>query len=329
MQPDNEEKDGLAERIKILESRIAELEKLEISHAHIEQELRKTEFQLMAILDNIPDMAWLKDKESRFIRVNEAFGKACGFSSQDLTGKTDLDVWPKDLAQRYRTDDKAVMSSGLEKRVQEPLSDKDGNISWIETIKRPIYNENGEVMGTVGIARDITERKQMEERLRESRAELGIRVKVRTAELSKVNDDLRIEINDRRQVERKLRREKEKAQLYLDIVGVIIIVISADHKVLLMNRKGCELLGYSQEEIIGKDWFDNFIPEMIREEVRGVFAKLLAGEIKAIDYYTNSVLTKSGQEKIIAWHNTLIRDEQGVVVSTLSSGDDVTERGRD
>lgn len=137
-----------------------------IKRKRAEESLREHDRQQKAILNNIPDIAWLKDKESRFIAVNEPFGKACGMTPEDLVGKTDLDIWPKDLAERYRADDREVMETGRRKLVEEPLVDKDGNKTWIETIKTPIYNEKGEVIGTTGIARDIIERKQTEEALR-------------------------------------------------------------------------------------------------------------------------------------------------------------------
>ncbi|MBN2224561.1 MAG: PAS domain S-box protein, partial [Deltaproteobacteria bacterium] len=129
--------------------------------------LRETEKIQKAILDNIPDIAWLKDKECRFIAVNEPFARMCGFTSKDLVGKTDLDVWPVELAGRYMTDDREVMRSGAAKTVEEPLTDVEGKTRWIETIKTPIYGNRGEVIGTTGIARDITERRQIEEQLRE------------------------------------------------------------------------------------------------------------------------------------------------------------------
>mgnify|MGYP001568445415 CR=1 FL=1 len=152
--------------------------------------LRKTEFQQKAILDNIPDIAWLKDNEGKYIAVNEAYGKACGLRPDDIIGKTDLDIWPRELAEKYRKDDNEVMNSGKRQCFDEPLDDKEGRILRIETIKTPVFNDQGETIGTTGIARDITERKKYEEKLQEIRKELEIRVKVRTAELSKVNEDL-------------------------------------------------------------------------------------------------------------------------------------------
>lgn len=119
-----------------------------------------------AILNNIPDIAWLKDKDDRYIAANEPFGRICGVAPADLAGKTDLDLWPRDLAERYRADDREVMATGKRKSMEEPIVDKEGTMTWILTIKTPIFNDKGEVIGTIGIARDFTERKRAEEELK-------------------------------------------------------------------------------------------------------------------------------------------------------------------
>lgn len=181
-------------------------------HRRAEAAAEEVRRQQEAILSNISDIAWLKDRDSRFIVVNEPFGKACGVPLQDLVGKTDLDIWPPDLACRYREDDQEVMQTGKRKRVEEPLADKEGRIVWIETIKTPIFNERGEVIGTTGIARDITRRRQMEEALRESEQKL----RLLTSQL------LTIQERERRRLSRELHDELGQALTVLKIhlVGV-------------------------------------------------------------------------------------------------------------
>ncbi|MFA5338651.1 MAG: PAS domain S-box protein [Candidatus Omnitrophota bacterium] len=133
-----------------------------------EEILKEIEKQQEALLDNIPDIAWLKDKESRFIAVNEPFSRACGVAPKDLVGKNDFDIWPRNLSESYRADDAEVIRTGRRKIIEEPMHNKDGKVQWIETIKTPIFNEKGEVIGTTGIARDITVRKKLEFQLKES-----------------------------------------------------------------------------------------------------------------------------------------------------------------
>ncbi|MDD5129946.1 MAG: PAS domain S-box protein, partial [Candidatus Omnitrophica bacterium] len=150
--------------------------------------LRKVEFQQKAILDNIPDIAWLKDLQGRFIAVNDPFAKACGFKIEEIIGKTDLDIWPRDLALKYRADDQDVIDSKKRKIVQEKLFYQSDGEQWIETIKTPFFDDHGKVLGTTGIARNITLHKNETERLNDIRAELELRVKVRTAELASSNE---------------------------------------------------------------------------------------------------------------------------------------------
>ena len=174
---------------KLVRERTTELESEMSERKKTTEALLGTELQLEAILNNIPDMAWLKDRESRFIAVNEPFGRACGVAPEELVGKTDLDIWPRDLAEKYRADDREVMESGERKCVEEPLSDKENKISWLETIKTPIYNDKGQVIGTTGIARDITRRKHSEQELNKYRKKLEKLVKERTAELEDEIDE--------------------------------------------------------------------------------------------------------------------------------------------
>jgi PAS domain S-box-containing protein len=136
------------------------------------------------------------------------------------------------------------------------------------------------------------------------------------------------EITERKQAEKELREEQEKAQKYLDIAGVMMLALDQDGNISLINQRGCEILGYSNDEILGRNWINTFIPESIRDEMQGVHQKLMHGDVESLLYYENPVLTRNGEQRMIAWHNTLVRDEEGRVITSLSSGEDITERKR-
>ena len=134
--------------------------------------LRKSDVSMRAILNNSPYMTWLKDTEGRYIKVNKAYIDYVRLQDiQQVIGKTDFDFWPKKLAEKHRADDVEVMASRQQKHIEEPSLDGD-NKHWIETFKTPVIDENGKVLGTTGFARDITKRKEHEEELKRSNAEL-------------------------------------------------------------------------------------------------------------------------------------------------------------
>jgi two-component system, NarL family, sensor histidine kinase UhpB len=125
-----------------------------------------------ALLDNIPDMAWLKDRDSRYLAVNTAYLKILGVDESTVIGKTPHEIWPKDLADVYMQTDRAVLKSGRRRRYEESRQDPNGNVLWFETIKSPIRDDRGHIIGTVGISRDITERKAESDELIRSRTQL-------------------------------------------------------------------------------------------------------------------------------------------------------------
>jgi PAS domain S-box-containing protein len=129
-----------------------------------------------------------------------------------------------------------------------------------------------------------------------------------------------------KQNEQKLKEERDRAQTYLDVAGVILVVIGVDERVKLINRKGCELLGLREDQIIGKNWFDHFLPQDKRDKVKETFQRIASGELEPLEYYENSILTSSGERRLIAWHNSILKDAEGNIIATLSSGEDITER---
>lgn len=135
------------------------------------------------------------------------------------------------------------------------------------------------------------------------------------------------DITPLKRMEDMLQLERDRAQSYLDLAGTMILVLDKDGKISRINPKGCEILDCSEQDIVGKDWFANFIPEEIREEIKSIFQKILEGkEIGPYEYIDeHKVVTAKGEEKVILWHNALIRDKDGKITGTLSSGEDVTK----
>lgn len=131
---------------------------------------------------------------------------------------------------------------------------------------------------------------------------------------------------NRRRAEDALREERDRARKYLDIAAVISVIIDRNQTVTLINKKGCEVLGHREYEIVGKNWFDNFIPERTREETRGGFLKLISGDFGNFEYHENPVLTRDSAEKIVAWRNAVLKDDKESITAVLSSGEDITER---
>lgn len=131
-------------------------------------------------------------------------------------------------------------------------------------------------------------------------------------------------VTARKRAEQELLRTRKELKNYLEIAGVAILVIGRDRKVVLINRAGCEMLGYAADEIIGQDWFERFLPEEDREKIRSVFDSMMNGRLEGQEHFENRVLRKDGQARLISWHNTVVHDEGGEVVASLSSGEDIT-----
>jgi PAS domain S-box-containing protein len=102
-------------------------------------------------------------------------------------------------------------------------------------------------------------------------------------------------------------------------------MLGRDQKVRLINVSGCSTLGWDESEIVGKPWFDTFVPERMRAEIKMEFARLMGGKGSDLERFENPILTRDGRENIISWNNTILRDEKGRIIGTLSSGIDITQ----
>lgn len=120
--------------------------------------------------------------------------------------------------------------------------------------------------------------------------------------------------------------ERYRMQQYIDSAGVMFIALSPQGEITLVNKKTCEVLERTKEELIGTDWFTKAVPIVDQEKTRALFTSIMAGKLEASDYFENTVITKSGQIRLIAWHNNVLRNNDGNIIAAISSGEDITQR---
>ncbi|WP_135605073.1 PAS domain-containing protein [Methanococcoides sp. NM1] len=148
---------------------------------------------------------------------------------------------------------------------------------------------------------------------------------VRNGEVIGLNG-IMVNIDQLKKVEFELMKEKEKAQHYLNVSNVIFVALDRNQKISLVNRKAVEILGYSEKELLGSNWLNMFIPENIYDNVEGMFNTIMSGDIEQFKYYDNPIITRSGEERIISWNNSILYDNNGNISGLLASGIDVTEK---
>ncbi len=125
-----------------------------------------------------------------------------------------------------------------------------------------------------------------------------------------------------------LKIEKDTSQNYLDIAGVIIVALNDSGDITLINKKGCEILGGTEDYLIGKNWFDLFAPKEVYNEAKVFYRELMTAGERDSEYTEYKIISLSGEEKIIAWNHSYLKDKDGNVTGTLSSGEDITEKKR-
>ncbi len=137
-----------------------------------------------------------------------------------------------------------------------------------------------------------------------------------------------IDITARKAAEAQLIKERNQAQLYFEVAAVMFAHLDINGNITLMNKKGLEILECYDEEIIGKNWFDNFIPLENREQIRNIFKKSLAGKYEEVKYYENEIVSKTGKVKLLAFHNAIIKNENSEISGVLFSAEDITEKNK-
>ncbi len=257
-------------------------------HRRAEDALRASEERYRQLIDEMGEGIGMADTDEQFTFANRAAEELFGVPRGGLVGRSLFEFLSAEQADLVRGQT-ARRRTGVRGSYELTITRPDRAKRTALLTATPKHNAAGAYVGAFGIFRDITVR---------------------------------------RQAEKELQAEKERAQKYLDVAGVMLVALDPRGRITLMNRYGYETLGYSEGELIGRSWADTCVPERRRNEVKGVFSWLVAGAVKAVEYFENPVVTRSGEERLIAWHNVVLRDESGRTTGILSSGEDITERRR-
>jgi PAS domain S-box-containing protein len=179
---------------------------------------------LRTLIDALPEQVYVKNAEGRYILNNLAHVRALGAASpEEIAGKSDFDFYPEELAERYRADEREVTRSGRPLiDKEEPSVDGEGNERRHSTTKVPLRDGDGEILGLLGMTWDETERKLAEEALKES---------------------------------------EERFRTAFEDAPIGVALVDLDGRRFRVNQALCEMLGYSEEELLSKDHKEHIHPD--------------------------------------------------------------------
>jgi PAS domain S-box-containing protein len=299
---DKTKKQILSELMK-LRQRVAELEVSENNHKQAEKKLQKSEKKYRTLIDNIPQRIFHKDKNHVYVSCNDNYAQDLDITPDQVTGKTDFDFYSKELAEKYRADDKRIIGSGKVEELEEDYVLPDGQRFIVQTVKAPVRDEKGEITGILGIFMDITERKRSEEAFKKTKDHL----------------DNIIESS-------------------LDVV----VVSDSRGYITRVNKSFFKLTGYSEKEAIGKH-ITEFTPyeegtyestsgEMIEikefiSDTLEVIEKTLFAEGKTFNWETY-YLCKDGKVVPVETNIAYLYNEEGEAIGSVGVNRDISERKR-
>ncbi len=293
-----------------------------------EAQLKDERKLFRTLLDNLPDRIFLKDGEGRFLWNNAAHLKQLGVAEQSQAlGKTDADFFPKEHAAKTREDERMVMATQEPLHQEEKIVRRDGQINWALVTKLPHADEEGRVIGTFGIARDINKLKRVEHELVRWQRELESRVKERTEELARTNAALEEAVHKHERTEQALRHSEEQIRQVVEANPSALLMVDDRGKIKLVNSQTERLFRYQREELLHQS-VELLVPGRFRSAhplLRdGYFAAPVARPMGAgRDLFG---VRKDGTEVPIEIGLNPIRSAEGSFV--LASIIDITERKR-
>ncbi len=215
----------------------------------------------------------------------------------------------------------------LETYLEKLISEKEETKEKVEYYREELKKINeGMIALSWELDKELEEKKKLAKSLKEHKGNLESLVEKRTEKIIETNQKLKAEIKERKKVEEALEQEKLKTQNYLNVAGAIILVINLNRKVELINEEGREILGETEENIIGRDWIDTFVKKSERKLAHDCYSSIVDKRIKRYDKIEYGIIGAKSEEKVVLWSHTLLLNEKNEPTGILCSGKDITER---
>jgi PAS domain S-box-containing protein len=259
-----------------------------------------------ALLESAPDAIVIVNKDGEIVLVNSQAERMFGYRRDELLGERIEILVPTRFHQRHSGHRDGYFAGPRLREMGAGLDlfglRKDGEEFSVEISLSPL--DTGQGLLVSSSIRDVTDRKRVERALLEQTVELerAAIARVRAAELE---------------------RERDRTQHYLDAAQVIMLALDMQGRITMVNRHACSVLGWNADALLGRDFIDTCVPARIRDDTRQRLRQVHAGDDSVVE---NAIVTKSGAERSIEWRTTFLRDDEGRIISTLSSGTDITER---
>ena len=271
-----------------------------------EEALTQSQRLLQALLDNIPDWIYFKDTQSRFLKCSKTHAKRLGVEDpEQAVGKTDFFFHPSATAQEFHEDEQRILQTGqpLINKIEKKIK-PGGEVMWMSTTKVPMRDEHGTIVGLVGVNRDVTEQKQAEEALRQTRDELEKRVAERTAEFS---------------------HERRLLRTLIDNLPDFVFVKDAESRFTVTNMACARQLGAKHpDEVLGKSDADFVAPELAVQYRADELTLMHSG--KPVNKEEPTQHKGTGQMRWSLTTKVPLKDDAGNVVGLMGIARDITDR---
>lgn len=281
-----------------------------------EEKLQRQSALISSLLDSIPDIIFFKDINGTYLGGNSRFEEFVGLPKDDFIGRTDHDLFPEEVAAEFRRHDAAMLAQGSQRSSEEWITYPDGTRKLIDTVKSPCLGPNGEMIGLIGVSRDITSRKRAEQALQLAYSNIEHIVAERTEELAYANAHLLVEVAERKQAHREIDQ-------ILSSITAVLVGLDSNGTVTRWNQAAQETFNLSAETVVGKRLDQLQLPDSWGRLAESIEAARNSGKATRINNIYH--ISPGGKQIFHVVTITPLLAEHGTPDGFLILGEDVSE----